>query len=296
MVSVMVPLFRSKRFVERIIANLEAIDYPNVEIIISDRHSEDDAVDVLARYYKADSRVRFLIAHDRLNWVDHYNLLMRAASGTYVMWMPHDDSYPGEYISHLVSALERDPGAILAYGRLDTIAVDVCPIPGRLRSALPVGSNEVWSVRVALRLLFFWNVWITFRGLIRREIVMQSRLFIRPTLDLVEADVYWVFALALKGRFCFVPECSCTKRFHTTSASAPWQHGRLRYLLNAAQVLRAYIGQLLSLRWEIWYATTMVFCWTALRIAGSWTRNWKWLRRRRDRLQRVAEDLLFPGG
>ena len=31
----MVPLFRSKRFVAGIIANVEAIDYPNVEIILS---------------------------------------------------------------------------------------------------------------------------------------------------------------------------------------------------------------------------------------------------------------------
>jgi len=296
LVSVMVPLFRSKRFVPGIIANVEAIDYPNVEIILSDRHGEDDAADVLARHYKTDSRVRVLVAHDRLNWVDHYNLLMRAASGKYVMWMPHDDSYPGEYVSQLVSALEHDPDAVLAYGRLETIAVDGCPVPGPVRSALPVDSDDVWSVRVALRLLFFWNIWITFRGLMRREIVMQSRLFIRPTLDLVEADVYWAFALALKGRFFFVPECSCTKRFHSTSASAPWQHGRLRYLLNAANVLRAYIGQMLSLRREIWYATTMVYCWTLLRIAGSWTRNWEWMARRRGQLQEIAEELLFPRG
>lgn len=296
LVSVMVPLFRSKRFVAGIIANVEAIDYPNVEIILSDRHGEDDAVDVLARHYKTDSRVRVLVAHDRLNWVDHYNLLMRTASGKYVMWMPHDDSYPGEYVSRLVLALERDPDAVLAYGRLETIAVDGCPVPGPVRSELPVDPDDVWSVRVALRLLFFWNIWITFRGLMRREIVMQSRLFIRPTLDLVEADVYWAFALALKGRFCFVPECSCTKRFHSTSASAPWQHGRLRYLLNAVNVLRAYIGQMLSLRWEIWYATTMVCCWTLLRIAGSWTRNWEWMARRRGQLQRIAEELLFPRG
>jgi len=294
LVSVMVPLFHSKRFVADIIANLEAIDYSNVEILLSDRHGEVDAVEVLARHFTADSRVRVLVAHDRLNWVDHYNLLMRSASGKYVMWMPHDDLYPGGYVSQLVTALERHPDAVLAYGRLETISVDGSPVPGPIRSVLPVDPKDPWSVGVALRLLFFWNIWITFRGLMRREIVMQWALFIRPTLDLVEADVYWLFALALKGRFCFVPECFCTKRFHSTSASAPWKHGRLRYLLNAANVLRAYISQVLSRPWEIWYAMTMVCCWTLLRIAGSWTRNWAWMGRRRGWVERLAEGLLFP--
>lgn len=294
LVSVMVPLYHSKRFVADIIANLEAIEYSNVEIILSDRHGGDDAIHVLAKHFATDCRVRILVAHDRLNWVDHYNLLMRSAAGTYFMWMPHDDLYTGEYVSQLVGALECNPDAVLAYGRLEISSVDGSPVPRRIRSVLPVDSQDPWSVGVALRLLFFWNIWITFRGLMRKETVMQSHLFIRPTLDLIEADVYWVFALALKGRFCFVPECSCTKRFHSMSASAPWKHGRLRYLLNAAYVLWAYLGQVLSRPREIWYARTLVCGWTLLRVAGSWTRNWAWMARRRGQLERVAKGLLFP--
>jgi hypothetical protein len=209
------------------------------------------------------------------------------------MWMPHDDLYPSGYVSHLVAALERHSDAVVAYGRLETVSVDGSPVPTPIRSGLPIDPADPWSVRGALRLLFFWNIWITFRGLMRREPIMQSRLFIRPTLDLVEADVYWMFALALKGRFCFVPECFCTKQFHSTSASAPWKHGRLRYLLNGARVLWSYIGQVLRHRWEFWYAMTMVYCWTLLRITGSWTRNWGWMTRNRGRLERIAEGLLL---
>ncbi|RPH79930.1 MAG: glycosyltransferase family 2 protein [Nitrospiraceae bacterium] len=294
LVSIAVPLFRSRRFVADIIANLDAIEYPNVEIILSDRHGEDDAVDVLAEHFKDDSRVRVLVAHDRLNWVEHYNLLMQSSSGKYFMWMTHDDLYPGAYVSQLALALEGHPEVVLAYGRLKTVSLDGSPVPVAIESVPPVGARDLWSAQVALRLLFFWNIWVTFRGLMRRETVMQSSLFIRPTLDLVEADVYWAFAIALKGRFRFVPECSCTKRFHSMSASAFWQHGRLRYLLNGANVLRAYIAQVLSNRWAILYATTMVCCWTLLRIVGSWTRNCAWIVRRRGRLQRIAEKVLFP--
>ncbi len=294
LVSIAVPLFRSEPFVPTIIGNLERIDYPHLEIILSDRHGEDDAIDVLAEHFRSDPRVRVLVTRDRLNWVEHYNVLLKSASGQYFLWMPHDDVYPGDYVSRLVQALGRSPGAVLAYGRLDLVSMDGSPVPGPTRSALPVAAGETWSVSVALRLLFFGNIWIAFRGLMRREVVIQSRLFLRPTLDLIEADVYWLFGLALKGRFLFVPETSCTKRLHSTSASASWQHGRLRYLLNGAAVLTAYIRQVLGTRAAMWYATSRVWCWTLLRIAGSWTRNCAWFTKQRGRLQKIAECILFP--
>ena len=39
---------------------------------------------------------------DRLGWVEHYNLLLKAATGEYFLWMPHDDAYPGGFIQPLV--------------------------------------------------------------------------------------------------------------------------------------------------------------------------------------------------
>ncbi|HSE44553.1 MAG TPA: hypothetical protein VLA89_04405, partial [Gemmatimonadales bacterium] len=65
---------------------------------------------------------------------------------------------------------------------------------------------------------------------------------------------------------------------------------------DGAAVLRAYIWQVLGNRREAWYATAMIGCWTLLRIAGSWTRKWAWMARRRGRLQQLAEGLLFPRG
>jgi hypothetical protein len=36
---------------------VQAIDYPDVEILISDRHHDDDAIDMLAEALKDDRRV-----------------------------------------------------------------------------------------------------------------------------------------------------------------------------------------------------------------------------------------------
>ncbi len=102
LVSVGIPLYKSRGFLSNIIENVEAVAYRNIEIIISDRHGEDDAIEALRRRFGHDSRVRFIKRHDRIDWVDHYNALLRQFTGKYFLWMPHDDIYPADYIDELV--------------------------------------------------------------------------------------------------------------------------------------------------------------------------------------------------
>ena len=157
LVSVAIPLFKSQRFLDCIIGNIAAIDYPNLEVIISDRHCADDAIELLTDRFRADQRIRFIKGSDQLNWVDHYNLLLQIASGQYFLWMPHDDLYPSDYIPQLVSVLESQPDAVLAYGRLEAVHLDNRSISWSLHPDLPLAQDEPRSLRVTLRLLRFWS-------------------------------------------------------------------------------------------------------------------------------------------
>ena len=81
LVSVGIPLYRSHPFLDSLRANCAALAAEdNVEVIISDRHGLDDAIDVLRSEWGHDPRFRFLAADDRLNWIEHMNLLLRAAT------------------------------------------------------------------------------------------------------------------------------------------------------------------------------------------------------------------------
>src|SRR6187397_2030409 len=72
LVSVAIPLYRSRPFVDRIARNIETLDYPSVEILISDRHMDDDAIELLGARFAGDPRIRLLRANDRAGWVEHY--------------------------------------------------------------------------------------------------------------------------------------------------------------------------------------------------------------------------------
>jgi glycosyltransferase involved in cell wall biosynthesis len=294
LVSVGIPLFRSRRFVDNVIGNIEAIDYPNLEVIISDRHCDDDTIELLAARFASDHRIRCLGGSDRLNWVEHFNFLLRISSGQYFLWMAHDDCYPSDYISQLVDCLESRPDVVLAYGRLEAVQLDDRPTPWSPRSELPVGAEERWSLWVALKLLYFWNIWVPCRGVFRRDVVLQSQLFIRPTHETSDSDAYWLFGLALKGRFHFVPSCHCKKRFYPTSTSAQWRPRKSRHIVSAGIVLCSYIKDFARNRWEVCYGTTLVCLWSLLRMIGISTQSLHLSSRRwRNSLRQILKRVLL---
>ncbi len=265
LVSVAIPLFRSRRFVPVIRDNLKTIDYPNLEIIISDRHCADDAIDLLRELFEGDSRFRFFQCQDGLNWIDHYNWLLEAASGTYFLWMPHDDSYPSDYIPRLVSCLENQPDAALAFGRIVPVDLDGVDLPSIRNAPCTIQNRKPWTLGQSVKLLF-WGAGIPFRGLFRRDFVVRSGLRLPSGDARLAADLIWVFGLSLKRRLCFVPECSLRKRYYSGSTQGSFRF-RAREGIASFRVLQGYLKQLDSSRKDVFLGTVAVLLWSLMRVS-----------------------------
>ena len=80
-----------------------------------------------------------------------------------------------------------------------------------------------------------------FKGLFRREVVLDAEHMIRPTRDLVWPERAWVFGLILLGRFWFVPESRYVKRFHSESVHARWKTD-WRHLVSVTRVMISYVN------------------------------------------------------
>lgn len=211
-VTVAVPLYRSRRFLPVILGNLRALAMPDAEILISDRHGDDDALEVLRQVFGSDDRVRFFEGSDRLNWVEHYNLLLGEGAGRYFMWMPHDDTFPSGYVETLVERLDACPDAVLAFGRLRAIDSEGRPFPDHF-PAPARRSSQSWSIHHAVELLRRGPA-VPFRGVFRRE----GAPALSGAADTIAADACWVFDRALAGRLLFEPSCESIKRVHPASA------------------------------------------------------------------------------
>jgi hypothetical protein len=273
LVTVAIPLYRSKPFVQRIVENVRAIDVDDCEILISDRHLLDDAIDLLEKTLGNDPRVVFLRGTEGVGWTEHYNFLLGEGSGRYFMWMPHDDEFPSGYVPMLVAALEENEDALLAYGRMVCVDLEGRIVRRYSRSA-PHDPDAAWSRRRAVEYLRWWQSAVPFRGVFRRQRIIDLGLWLPQSHG---ADISWLFALHLQGPSRFVPEVSCRKSFYSDSTTSRTKTGwseieEMARAMNASvratvsdagerQLLASAIG-----RWSLWCKTMQSGSWIARKL------------------------------
>ncbi len=239
-VSCLFPLYRSRRFERVITDNIDSIIDADVEILISDRHCDDDCVDRLRSRYAGRDNVRFMVASDRADWVDNINGLIAEADGEYLRILPHDDSSDLFALTRLVDALDAAPDAVLAYGAVEAVDIDGNRLPEK--DALNAGEDPAerrWKLRDALPLFWQGRFNGSFKGLVRTGVLRRAGLHIRKTPHLAHSERAWLFGLALCGRFQFVPGVMLTKRYYETSTHRSWPNtGQI--ILDAADLMAAY--------------------------------------------------------
>ena len=266
------PLYRSLRFLDVITRNIEAIDYPNVEIILSDRHGLDDTLEKISARFPGDKRLRFIAATDRIGWVENYNVLLKEALGDYFFWVSHDDLYPAGFIAELVSCLEAEPDVLIAYPRIVRIHLDEQLVSRQPEPELLLKPGEQWSTRVALRQLIFRQS-LPFQGMLRRKPIVNAGLYLRSPLDTILADGYWIFATGLVGRPRFVPSAHVLKRIDPESASAQWKFG-WRHAWSGYVVLCSYIRDFAPTRAAAAEAMAVVTAWSMARALAVTAERW----------------------
>lgn len=238
--TIAIPLYKSARFIDTIIANIEAVSLPEVEVLISDRHLYDNTIDRLAQHYKNDTRVRLLKQTDHLDWVTHINLLLREAKGDYWRFLPHDDQSPPLSLEALIAALDANKQAILAYGPTKAINEKGDHLEKRDRlNPHPNEAFQAWSLDLILKM--FWTGYFdgAFKGLVRRERILDNQLYISSTKGQIFPERCWLFALCLLGEFCFVPEATFIKCFYKGSTHSTWPITGENFL-SAAQTMSDY--------------------------------------------------------
>lgn len=243
-----VPLYASARFLPSLIQSLEAVEYPDVEILVSDRHGLDDTLARLRRHFAADPRFVFLEARDELDWVAHCNLLLWRARGRYFRWMPHDDLFPRCDLAAMVEVLAARPEVVLVYAPTRAEDLEGRHLPGR-DVLLPVPGNEdPWGLEVGAQLPFGGQAQGAFKGLFRRHLVVERGLSIRPTRRLMGSERAWLAGMAMVGRFHFLESGTYVKRYHPTSTSAGWIFDARDKASRGWQVFRHSFAQVRGLR------------------------------------------------
>lgn len=117
LVSIVTPAYNQGEYLSETIDSVLAQDYPNIEYIVLDDGSTDSTPEVMARYA---SRVR----GERQANMGQSNTLNKgwaASRGAYLGYVSSDDRLLPHAVSALVTALEANPHAAVAYGDFNLI-------------------------------------------------------------------------------------------------------------------------------------------------------------------------------
>lgn len=112
LISVVIPMYNTERFISKCLEHLIHQTYKNLEIIIVDDGSTDKSVEICRRYAAADARIK-IISQKNGGPSVALNTGLDAASGMYVHFHDHDDYVNLDYFEVMARAAEQTGADIM---------------------------------------------------------------------------------------------------------------------------------------------------------------------------------------
>lgn len=223
LVSIGIPAYNEAEYLAAALDNLLAQTHPNIEIIISDNASTDATGEISADYARRFPRITHVRHATNLGQHGNFNYLPRVARGEFFVWAAGHDLLEKTFIADAVSALQKNPSAVLAFPRTIDVRPDGTPFNENARSF------DIEHKRAPERFIeTMWRVDCNYvYGVYRRVPMLTTRLFQAiPAPDRV-------FLAEMSARGPFVPANTiryCRMNRGTKQTEVEKRHRLLRYI------------------------------------------------------------------
>jgi len=212
-VTIGLPVHNGERYVAEALDALLAQTFRDFELIISDNASTDRTPEICRACAARDPRIRYERLEANIGGFRNHNRLVASARGEYFTWAAHDDLWNPEHLIRCVEALDRAPGAVLAFTRIRYVDANgrelpIRTVPPDMSSRDPV---QRWTHALLIEAIFDAQ-----HGVMRTSVIRRTHLF--PLHR--DADCVFLGELALLGPFCLVDEPLFTKRMHSGQSGA----------------------------------------------------------------------------
>lgn len=114
-VSIGMPVFNDKAFLESAINSILSQSFTDFELIISDDCSTDGSQNICKQYVLKDARVSYIRQEKNIGISKNMEFLLSKASGRYFMWAANDDKWDKDFIKILKNNLDSNPLAISSF-------------------------------------------------------------------------------------------------------------------------------------------------------------------------------------
>ncbi len=224
------PAWKAETFIEPTLQSLAAQTYPNLHVLIADDASPDGTWAACQRFAQDHANFELQRQPRNLGWIGNVNWLLRHADGDYLFFAFHDDPLEPTYVAALVEALERTPGAVLAFS--DAVVDFRGTHEAWVRTMSFTALDELGTARARLAVLAErpsqW--WLPNRGLLRQSAVRRVGGMRRHLAGEFCADWPWLLHLSLLGEFVRVPQPLVHKVWRHEGLSKSWRWSALKRL------------------------------------------------------------------
>lgn len=236
-VSIGMPVFNGESYLRIALEALESQTFTDFEVVICDNASEDQTQSICEEFTARDSRFKYSRNPSNLGPMLNFNRVWELSSGEFFKWASHDDWISPRYLEECVAALDREPTAALAYGRM-------CRLDGEentkimVHEARPIvrSTEAVARIHDALWKLEFFPIF----GLFRSSLFEQTmQLTNNP-----EPDRILLAEVAIRGPFAQVPHVTLFQRSSPRKSTWLWLNpdNRMKPLANSVRSTKALLN------------------------------------------------------
>ncbi|MBN1294793.1 MAG: glycosyltransferase family 2 protein [Candidatus Latescibacteria bacterium] len=230
MISIIIPTFNACNLLVLAVDSVLKQTWKDFELIIVNDGSTDKTEDLVKKYLPGgsdyDSRVKYIKADRNKGKTAALNKGIRAAQGTYLMFLDQDDTLPSESLRIGVEFLMSHSTVVAIYG--DALKIDISGKPFGIRKSKQVGSLS------------------DIAGFYRNPIASSSMIMRKQVIDKVGSldesffridDVWRNINVFLCGRIEYIPSVLLNYRIYRRSAILKY---RLRTIYEFYILLNRY--------------------------------------------------------
>ena len=121
MISIIMPSYKSERFISKTIESVLAQTYQNWQMIIVDDVSPDDSNEIIEEYCKKDSRIKLIKLEKNSGPAVARNRAIEEAKGKYIAFLDADDLWKPEKLEKQIKFME-EKNCALSYSAYETMS------------------------------------------------------------------------------------------------------------------------------------------------------------------------------
>ncbi len=120
LVSIIIPTYNQRPdFLRATIKSCLAQTYRNIDVVVSENHSTNDAPSVLLEF--SDPRLRVIRPETHLAMVPHFEFAGNAARGELMSFLASDDLVPEDWLELIVPMLQQNKDAVFGFGEIANV-------------------------------------------------------------------------------------------------------------------------------------------------------------------------------